>query len=106
MSRRRKQPEQLDARAQLEEAKKRGQTARETLSGAIRATFELSQERARLERAVTYDDEMLLAISDLSEKATAADEEARAAKKSAAVLRRKADRLTPDPARVAVVASA
>jgi chromosome segregation protein len=109
VSRRRKtpdvgaQPEQLDARAQLEEAKKREQTARETLSGAIRATFDLSEERERLERAVAYEDSMHEAISDLSEKATAADEEARAAEQSAAALRREADTVELDDARVAAV---
>jgi hypothetical protein len=92
-----------DVRTQLAELQKREQTARETLADAIRATWEVSQERERLEQAVAFDDAKVEAIENLEAAAAVADDEAKVAKQSAAGLRREADRLTPDPARLAEV---
>lgn len=83
--------------------KKREQVARETVADAIRATYEMSLQRERLEQAVKREDAMHEAIEIHEVAAAAADDEAQAAKQSAAGLRRKADRLTPDPVRVAAV---
>lgn len=100
MSRRRRQP---DLRAQLADAKEREQKAAEAARLAFQSQFDLAMERQRLERAVQFDDEMLLAISDLELKAANADDEAQAAEQRAEHRRREADGVKLDPVHVASV---